>query len=143
MKTNIGHLDRAAGVSSLIKAVLVLQNNEIPPSLHFEEPNPKIDFANSPFYVNTRLSPWKTNGKPRRIGVNSLGLGGTNAHVILEEPPGLEPSTPSRPWQLLVLSAQSPAALEASTDRLAAHLRNRPDLSPEELADAAWTLTAP
>ena len=143
VKTNIGHLDRAAGVTSLIKSVLVLQNGEIPPSLHFEEPNPKIDFAGSPFYVNTRLTPWPSgDGGPRRIGINSLGLGGTNAHVILEEAPPREPSPPpSRPLQLLVLSAASRPALEALTDRMAGHLRGT-GMDAAQLADAAWTLQA-
>ena len=85
VKTNIGHLDTAAGVTGLIKTVLALKHKQIPPSLHFEQPNPEIDFANSPFYVNTTLSEWETNGTPRRAGVSSFGLGGTNAHVILEE----------------------------------------------------------
>ena len=87
VKTNVGHLDAAAGVASFIKTVLALKHKLIPPSLHFEQPNPEIDFDNSPFYVNTRLSEWKTNGTPRRAGVSSFGLGGTNAHIILEEAP--------------------------------------------------------
>ncbi|GAB1537440.1 hypothetical protein NUACC21_00820 [Scytonema sp. NUACC21] len=76
VKTNIGHLDTAAGVTGLIKTVLALKHKQIPPSLHFEQPNPEIDFANSPFYVNTKLSKWETNGTPRRAGVSSVGLGG-------------------------------------------------------------------
>ncbi len=87
VKTNIGHLDTAAGVTGLIKTVLALQHKMLPPSLHFETPSPKIDFANSPFYVNTTLTEWKTNNTPRRAGVSSFGIGGTNAHVILEEAP--------------------------------------------------------
>ena len=78
VKTNIGHLDRAAGASGLIKTVLALQHKEIPASLHFQTPNPEIDFANSPFYVNTQLRTWKTERAPRRAGVNSLGIGGTS-----------------------------------------------------------------
>ena len=92
VKTNFGHLDRAAGVSGLIKTVLALKNGLIPPSLHFEAPNPEISFATSPFYVNTLLSPWVKDGKPRLAGVNSLGMGGTNVHVVLEE----APSPPNR-----------------------------------------------
>ncbi|HEX2093651.1 MAG TPA: type I polyketide synthase [Longimicrobiaceae bacterium] len=137
VKSNIGHLDSAAGVAGLIKAVLALEHGEIPPSLHFERPNPKIDFAASPFFVNTELRPWARNGTPRRAGVSSFGMGGTNAHVVLEEAPEPEPSGPSRPWQLLVLSARTPTALEAATDRLAAHLRAHPEQS---LADVAHTL---
>jgi acyl transferase domain-containing protein/acyl carrier protein len=140
IKPNIGHLDRAAGVSGLIKAVLVLERGQIPPSLHFAAPNPKIDFAGSPFYVNTVLRDWQANGAPRRVGVNSLGLGGTNAHVVLEEPAPVEPSGPSRPWQLLLLSAQSRPALEAMTANLAAHLTRVPGTPELPLPDAAYTL---
>ena len=85
MKTNIGHLDTAAGIASLIKAVLALKYKQIPPSLNFEQPNPQIDFENSPFYVNANLSAWETDKLPRRAGVSSFGIGGTNAHVILQE----------------------------------------------------------
>ncbi|MEM7760799.1 MAG: polyketide synthase, partial [Cyanobacteria bacterium P01_A01_bin.40] len=92
VKTNIGHLDAAAGITGLIKTVLALDRKLIPPSLHFESPNPKIDFANSPFYVNTELTEWKTNGIPRRAGLSSFGIGGTNAHVVLEEAPVVEES---------------------------------------------------
>jgi acyl transferase domain-containing protein len=87
VKTNLGHLDAAAGIAGLIKTCLALKFGEIPPSLHFKEPNPQIDFANSPFYVNARLKKWETDGVPRRAGVSSFGIGGTNCHVILEEAP--------------------------------------------------------
>lgn len=87
VKTNVGHLDEAAGIAGLIKTVLALKHKSIPPSLHFQQPNPNIDFANSPFYVNTALTEWKTNGTPRRAGVSSFGMGGTNCHVVLEEAP--------------------------------------------------------
>ena len=92
VKTNIGHLDTAAGVASLIKAALALHHRQIPPSLGFEAPNPAIAFEDSPFVVNDRLSDWPAGKTPRRAGVNSLGVGGTNAHVILEEPPRPLPS---------------------------------------------------
>ena len=85
VKTNIGHLDAAAGIASLIKAVLALKHGQIPPILHFQQPNPQIDFANSPFYVNTQLADWPESESPRRAGVSSFGIGGTNAHVVLEE----------------------------------------------------------
>jgi non-ribosomal peptide synthase protein (TIGR01720 family) len=137
LKTNIGHLDAAAGVAGLIKTVLALKYKQIPPSLHFEEPNPQIDFANSPFYVNTALSEWKTKGTPRRAGVSSFGIGGTNAHIIIEEAPTVEPSSPSRPWQLLLLSAKTSSALETATTNLADYLRQHPHLN---LADVAHTL---
>ena len=139
IKTNIGHLDRAAGVSGLIKTVLSLERGVLPPILHFTAPNPEIDFAESPFFVHARLAEWRANGAPRRACVNSLGMGGTNAHVVLEEAPAVAPSGPSRPWQLLPLSAKTASALEAATERLAAHLRSHPDLT---LADVAFTLQA-
>jgi acyl transferase domain-containing protein len=137
VKTNIGHLDTAAGVAGLIKTVLALKHEKIPPSLHFKQPNPKIDFDNSPFYVNTVLSEWNTNGTPRRAGVSSFGIGGTNAHVILEEAPPLEPSGSSRPWQLLLLSAKTDSALETATTNLVTHFKQHPNLN---LADVAYTL---
>ena len=110
MKTNIGHLDAAAGVAGLIKAVLALEHRQIPPSLHFEQPNPQIDFASSPFFVNTALRDWDgRTATPRRAGVSSLGIGGTNAHVVLEEAPPPSLRAASRPWQLLLLSARTPS----------------------------------
>jgi amino acid adenylation domain-containing protein len=90
VKTNIGHADAAAGIAGLIKAALALHHGQIPPSLHFTEPNPALDLPNSPFYVPTAAQPWQRNGAPRRAGVSSFGIGGTNAHVILEEAPGKE-----------------------------------------------------
>src|SRR6185369_12424809 len=142
IKTNIGHLDAAAGVAGLLKTVLALEKREIPPSLNFTVPNPQIDFAASPFYVNDRLGEWRTEGGPRRAGVSSFGLGGTNAHVVLEEAPPAEPSGPSRPQQLLVLAARSAAALERATDRLAAHLGAplEPGADLANFPDIAWTL---
>jgi len=136
VKTNIGHLDAAAGVAGLIKTVLALEHRQIPPSLHFETPNPQIDFESSPFYVATSLLDWKSDG-PRRAGLSSFGIGGTNAHSIIQEAPVRPPVDPARPWQLLVLSAKTPTALERATSNLAAHLAAHPDLN---LADAAWTL---
>ncbi len=141
VKTNVGHLDAAAGAAGLIKTVLALQHREVPPSLHFEEPNPAIDFAASPFYVAARLAPWAApDGLPRRAGVSSFGIGGTNAHAVLEEAPEPLPSGPARPAQLLVLSSKTAAALERATERLAEWLERRPELTPEELADVAFTL---
>jgi len=137
VKTNIGHLDAAAGVAGLIKTVLALQHKQLPPSLNFAEPNPKIDFANSPFYVNTTLKEWPANGAPRRAGVSSFGIGGTNAHVVIEEAPAPEPVTASRRWQLCVLSAKTEAALETATTNLAEYLQHS---SAAELADVAYTL---
>jgi acyl transferase domain-containing protein/acyl carrier protein len=137
LKTNLGHLDSAAGVSGLIKTVLALEHRQIPPSLHFERPNPQIDFERSPFFVNAALREWETDGRPRRAGVTSLGMGGTNAHVILEEAPPQEPSGQARPLQLVALSAHTGAALEEATDHLAGHLEGDPGLA---LADVAYTL---
>ncbi|MEW5926515.1 MAG: amino acid adenylation domain-containing protein [Gemmatimonadota bacterium] len=137
VKSNVGHLDSAAGVAGLIKTVLSLEHGEIPPSLYFERPSPRIDFERSPFFVNAELRPWPRGCAPRRAGVSSFGMGGTNAHLVLEEAPPAEPSGPSRPLQLLVLSARTPAALEAATDRLARHLRENPE---QPLADVAHTL---
>ena len=137
VKTNVGHLDTASGVTGLIKTVLALKHKQIPPSLHFEKPNPEIDFANSPFYVNTKLSEWKTNGTPRRAGVSSFGIGGTNAHVILEEAPTIEASSPSRPYQLLLLCAKTTTALDTATVQLRDYLEQNPDIT---LPDVAYTL---
>jgi acyl transferase domain-containing protein/acyl carrier protein/SAM-dependent methyltransferase len=140
VKGNVGHLDRAAGVTALIKSVLALKHRQIPPSLHFTQPNPKIDFAASPFYVNTALREWQTeDGTPRRAGVSALGFGGTNAHVIVEEAPPLPESGDGRPWQLLLLSAKTETALENSSANLASYLRSHHEHS---LADIAYTLQA-
>ncbi len=138
VKTNIGHLDAAAGVTGLIKTALALQHKLIPPSLNFEKPNPEIDFANSPFYVNTKLTEWNPTSTPRRAGVSSLGIGGTNAHVILEEAPFVRrEQKQGRNYHLLVLSAKTDSALEKATKNLAQHLKQHPDLN---LADVAYTL---
>ncbi len=137
VKSNVGHLIMAAGATGLIKTALALQSECIPPSLHFDTPNPAIDFSATPFVVNNRLLPWPRTGVPRRAGVSSFGVGGTNAHVIVEEAPLREPSDRATGPQLLVLSARSPAALDAATARLARHLEQHPDLS---LADVAYTL---
>jgi phthiocerol/phenolphthiocerol synthesis type-I polyketide synthase E len=138
-KTNLGHLDVAAGIAGLIKTTLVLREGEIPPSLHYTRPNPQIDFASSPFFVNTALARWTPPaGVPRRAGVSSFGIGGTNAHVVMEQAPAVAPSpAPSRPRQLLVLSARTEAGLDAAARRLAAHLEQKPG---QALADVAWTL---
>lgn len=137
IKGNIGHLDAAAGIAGLIKTTLMLKHRVLPPSLHFEESNPKIDFAGSPFYVNTKLSQWETNNEPRRAGVSSFGVGGTNAHVVLEEAPVREASGPSRPWKLLLLSAKTSSALDTMTRNLVLHVKQSPDI---DLADVAYTL---
>ncbi|MFE6665146.1 beta-ketoacyl synthase N-terminal-like domain-containing protein [Streptomyces sp. NPDC057697] len=140
VKTNIGHTDAAASAAGLIKTVLALKHGLIPPSLHFTEPNPEIDFASSPFRVVTAVEEWRPEGMPRRAGVSSFSIGGTNAHVVLEQPPAERESGHARgavgPY-VLPLSAKSPQALEAVTARLAEHLRRNPGVP---LADVAWTL---
>jgi len=137
VKSNIGHLDVAAGVAGLIKTVLMLHHKEIPPTIHYAEPNPQIDFASTPFFVADKLQDWvPPEGVPRRAGVSSFGIGGTNAHVVLEEAPALPPSGTSRTHQLLPLSARTREALGAAADNLAARLAG--DDIP--LADVAFTL---
>ncbi len=138
VKSNIGHLDIAAGVAGLIKTVLALEHRQIPPSLHFERPNPRIDIANSPVSVNRSLMEW-TGPEPRRAGVSSFGFGGTNAHLVLEEAPALPAARSSRPWQLVVLSAKTEDALAAATRDLARFFRDHPET---DLRDAAYTLLA-
>jgi acyl transferase domain-containing protein/thioesterase domain-containing protein len=139
LKSSVGHLDAAAGVAGLIKTVLALENREIPPSLHFQTPNPLIDFASTPFSVNAKLTDWKSIGTPRRAGVTSLGIGGTNAHVVLEEAPTEERALKARPYQLVVLSAKTEAALDRATANLASQLEKQSDLP---LADVSFTCQA-
>ena len=136
VKTNIGHLDTAAGVASLVKVALQLHHRQMAPSLGYEAPNPAIDFETSPFRVNDRLTDWQA--PVLRAGVNSLGVGGTNAHVVLQEAPLRVASEDSIfPFQPLVISAKSKAALDGQAARLAAHLRAHPE---QALADVAYTL---
>ncbi|MGK7929609.1 MAG: SDR family NAD(P)-dependent oxidoreductase, partial [Spirulina sp.] len=137
VKTNVGHLDAAAGITGLIKTILALDRQLLPPILNFSQPNPRIDFANSPFYVNDKLQEWTRNGSPRRAGVSSFGIGGTNAHLVLEEAPPLAPASPSRPWQLLLFSAKTPTALETATENLVGFLTTHAE---SNLADIAYTL---
>ncbi|MEX2209207.1 MAG: beta-ketoacyl synthase N-terminal-like domain-containing protein [Myxococcota bacterium] len=136
-KPNLGHTDTAAGVASLIKVVKALQHGELPPSLHYERANPTIDFAHSPFFVNHELGEWKRANGKRRAGVSSLGVGGTNAHVIVEEAPERRGGPAQRPFEILPLSAKSAGALDAAAARLAEFLRANPSLA---LADVAHTL---
>jgi phthiocerol/phenolphthiocerol synthesis type-I polyketide synthase E len=138
VKTNIGHLDAAAGIASLVKTIMILDQKMLPPSLHFEQPNPEIDFANSPFFVNTKLQPWMAGQTPRRAGVSSFGMGGTNAHVVLEEAPAVarQPSTAERPLHVLTLSAKTPTALRSLTGRYAHYFQAHPTAN---LADACFT----
>ncbi len=137
VKTNVGHLDTAAGVTGLIKTVLALQHKQLPPSLHYTGPNPQIDFPNSAFYVNTTLTEWKNGSHPRRAAVSSFGIGGTNAHLVVEEAPPVEVVDRSRRPQLLLLSAKTDSALEQTTTNLMEHLKRDTDVN---LADVAYTL---
>lgn len=145
VKTNLGHLATAAGMPGLIKTILALHHKQIPPSLHFEQPNPRIDFANSPFFVNTELRAWEVNGTPRRAGVSALGMGGTNAHLVLEEAPRIPHEAeaqngtnalPERTYHLLALSARDQTALAELARRYADWLAAHPETS---LADICYT----
>jgi acyl transferase domain-containing protein/acetylornithine/succinyldiaminopimelate/putrescine aminotransferase len=140
VKTNIGHLDAAAGIAGLIKTSLALQNAKIPASLHYTQPNPKIDFAETPFYVNSSLADWPASESPRCAGVSSFGSGGTNAHVVLKQAPEVRDSGPARAEQLFVISARSQSALDQAGSNLAAHLGSNG--SSLNLADVAFTLQA-
>src|SRR6185312_9504756 len=137
VKTNIGHCDSAAGIAGLIKTVLCLENGTLVPSLHFETPNPELDLERTPFYVNTENRSWEAEHK--FAGVSSFGIGGTNAHVILEEAPRSQSSASSRPWQLVTLSSRSEAALERKKEELVQALSRNPAIP---LADVAFTLNA-
>jgi amino acid adenylation domain-containing protein len=136
VKSNIGHLDTAAGIAGLIKTILSLRHQEIPPSIHFDTPNPDIDFQNSAFFVNDRLRDWTSNGQPRRAGVSSFGLGGTNAHVILEEAPAEGPPSVARDSHLIVFSGRTEEVLDQMRGNLIGFFGAAPDIS---IADAAYT----
>ncbi len=136
VKTNIGHLDAAAGVAGLIKVTQALRHREIPPTLHFRRPNPNFDLAASPFYINAALEAWRPKAAGRIAGVSSFGIGGTNAHLIVEEAPVPAPAAPSSRAATLLVSAKSPAAVRAGLARLREHLAAQPGIA---LADAAFT----
>ncbi|MBZ5710638.1 non-ribosomal peptide synthetase/type I polyketide synthase [Nannocystis pusilla] len=137
IKSNLGHLSAAAGVAGLIKAALAVERGQIPPTLHFRRPNPELRLQDSPFFVNAAPVAWPAGGGPRRAGVSAFGVGGTNAHVVLEQAPAPAPSEPGRPWQMLPLSARTSAALATRAELLAGYLRERPTLP---VADVAFTL---
>ena len=136
LKSNVGHLDAAAGVSGLIKTTLALEHAQIPASLHFEKINPHIELDGSPFYVSSKLADWPSAATPRRAGVTSLGIGGTNAHVILEEAPATSLTREQRPYEILTVSAKTEAAADQAFANLVAHLAEHPELN---LADVAFT----
>jgi acyl transferase domain-containing protein len=137
VKTNIGHLDAAAGVAGLIKTVLALQHRQLPPSLHFTKANPQIDFATSPFFVNDQLRDWQRDGGPRRAGISSFGIGGTNAHLVLEEAPVRGASDSPGAYEVFALSAKSPTALAQMSANLADYLKAHTEVN---IADVAYTL---
>ena len=137
-KTNIGHLDTAAGVAGFIKVVEMLRHQSLVPNLHFREPNPEVDWPATPFYVSQRTAPWvPASGEPLRASVNSLGVGGTNAHVVLEEVPQRGAPRRGRAATILVLSARTKPALDRAASRLADHFDRTPDA---DLNDVAFTL---
>jgi amino acid adenylation domain-containing protein/non-ribosomal peptide synthase protein (TIGR01720 family) len=154
VKTNIGHLDTAAGAAGFIKTVLALMHRQLPPGLNFTTPNPRIDFENTPFYVNTTLKEWKNHNYPLRAGVSSFGIGGTNVHVILEEFPGrrggsIDPPLKSREYHLILLSAKTLPALDRMTRNLLEYFKKNllnhgnhenPVNPGLNIADAAYTL---
>lgn len=136
VKSNIGHLDEAAGGAGLIKAVLALKHKKLPPSLHFTAPGPGMAIDDSPFYINNRVLPWISDRSPLRAGVSAFGIGGNNAHIILEEAP--QPgSVPSADYYLFVLSARNEQALERMKGNVKEYFKRNPAISP---ANAAYTL---
>lgn len=137
VKTNIGHLDAAAGIAGFIKAILCIRNKMLPPSLNYEKPNPKCKFETSPFYVNTTLKEWKNTNGPLRAGVSSFGIGGTNAHVVLEEAPSVEHHDDTNEPCILVFSAKDKEALDAVTNNFFTYLKQNRDIN---ILDAAFTL---
>jgi acyl transferase domain-containing protein/acyl carrier protein len=137
VKSNIGHLDVAAGAAGLIKSLLALHHRSIPPTLHFRQPNPQLQWESSRFHINTATQDWPDGATPRRAAVSSFGIGGTNAHVVLEEAPQENEAHTLWPQQLLIVSAVTASALNTSVRRLASHLKSQPDAS---LDDVCYTL---
>ncbi|HZO12629.1 MAG TPA: type I polyketide synthase, partial [Polyangiaceae bacterium] len=139
LKANVGHMIAAAGIGGLIKAVLALEHAAIPPMPSFEAPNPRIDFDRTPFYIARSLEPWPRAEQPRRAAVSSFGIGGTNAHAVLEEAPAPQATSPARGEELVIVSARTAEAVQAASAQLAKHLTAHPE---QELADVAYTLLA-
>ncbi|KAB2495266.1 type I polyketide synthase [Priestia endophytica] len=137
VKTNIGHLDSAAGIAGFIKTALSLYHKTLPPSLHYEKPNPKIDFESSPFYVNTRPAKWTEPDKVLRAGVSSFGVGGTNVHLIMEEAPFVEQPAQDMHSELMIVSARTKQAVLKSADQMKSFLKEQKEVP---LAHAAFTL---
>ncbi|WP_019912658.1 type I polyketide synthase [Paenibacillus sp. HW567] len=139
VKSNIGHLNEAAGIAGLIKTILAIEHRQIPPTIHFNNPNPKIEFEDTPFYVNNALTDWTAADNVLRAAVSSFGIGGTNAHIILEAPPQLEQEIVEQAPRLFVFSAKTPTAVREQIRRFKEHLKSSPNLS---LSDASYTLQA-
>lgn len=137
VKSNVGHLDVAAGVAGLIKSLLALQHQRIPPTLHFRRGNPQLPWEGSRFHINTAIQDWPEGPTPRRAAVSSFGIGGTNAHVVLEEAPREDEARTLWPQQLLIVSAVTASALDAAVRRLASHLQSRSDAC---LPDVCYTM---
>lgn len=144
VKGNVGHLQIASGIAGFIKAALAISREAIPPTVHFRSPNPKIGFESTPFYVNTKLLPWKREKHPRRASVNSLGIGGANAHVVLEEAP-ISSATPTEAGipQVLTLTARTPTALVELATRFETWLREHPTASTRDIAFTTQTGRVP
>jgi phthiocerol/phenolphthiocerol synthesis type-I polyketide synthase E len=134
VKTNIGHLDAAAGVAGLIKTVLALKHQQLPPSLHYEQANPNIEFAGSPFYVNGKLQEWERGEERRRAGVSSFGVGGTNAHVIVEEWEEESKGSAGREWEVVVMSGKDEQGLEEVRGQLVEYLKKEESAGLEEVS---------
>ncbi len=137
VKSNLGHLNAAAGIAGLIKTVLALKNRLVPPSIHFKNPNPLLASNDTPFYINNTLSPWKNDDAPLRAGVSAFGIGGTNAHVVLEDAPLPESRVAGPAYAILPLSGKTPQAVGRAAAGLRKHLEAHPRLN---LTDAAFTL---
>ncbi|MHB8066250.1 MAG: type I polyketide synthase, partial [Ruminiclostridium sp.] len=137
VKGNVGHADTAAGAVGLTKVALCLKHRYIPGTVNYKEPNPRIDFKNTPFMVKANGTEWKTNGGLLRAAINSFGVGGTNAHMILEEPPAIGDSSHSEKVNLLNFSAKTPTALAETSRRILKYLLENPGMN---VSDAAWTL---
>ncbi|MFM8330493.1 MAG: beta-ketoacyl synthase N-terminal-like domain-containing protein [Candidatus Methylumidiphilus sp.] len=137
-KSNIGHVDKAAGLAGLIKTVLAMRHGQLPPSLHYQAPNPRLNLPETPFYVVGSLRDWPRDGQtPRRAGISSFGVGGTNAHAIIEEAPAVPPGSPALPSQIVTVSAKTEAALAEAAANLAAYLEQNPG---QDFADVCHTL---
>jgi amino acid adenylation domain-containing protein/FkbH-like protein len=136
VKANIGHLDAAAGIAGVIKVVLMFKNRKLPPTVNFMMPNPEINLEDSPFYISTTLNDWNSGQKPVRAGISSFGVGGTNAHCILEEAPETIRNVSEKKYHLLPITAKTPKALDLLKQNITRHLLN----STEDIADISYTL---